>query len=59
MRVAAFHRQSDPLEKVHEFLDYFSTTTEKNKANSCLLGNLAQELAQTHPRFQRKCADRF
>jgi hypothetical protein len=28
-------------------------------AQSCLLGNLAQELAHTHPRFRASCDEKF
>ncbi len=59
MSRAAFHRQRDPLERFHEVLDFFASQAASTRANSCLLGNVAQELAQTHPQFQRKCADRF
>jgi len=59
MARASFHREADPLEKFHGILDHFITLTSGPKPGSCLLGNVAQELAQTHPRFQRQCADRF
>ena len=56
---AEFIRESDPLERIHGLLDFVIATMKGSQAQSCLCGNLAQELAHTHPRFRASCDDKF
>jgi TetR/AcrR family transcriptional repressor of nem operon len=53
---AGFLRLTDPLARLHGLLDFTAqSVTGDEKTQSCLLGNLSQELSHTHPRIRRKC----
>jgi len=54
-----FVRLADPLEKIHGLLDFVIQSMKNPQAQSCLCGNLAQELAHTHPRFRASCDEKF
>ena len=56
---AEFTRLSDPLEKIHGLLDFIIKNMKGAQMQSCLCGNLAQELAHTHPRFRASCDEKF
>ena len=56
---AEFVRLADPLEKIHGLLDFLIQNMKGAQMQSCLCGNLAQELAHTHPRFRASCDDKF
>ena len=55
---AEFVRLADPLERIHGLLD-FIIKNMKGPLQSCLCGNIAQELAHTHPRFRASCDEKF
>jgi TetR/AcrR family transcriptional repressor of nem operon len=56
---AEFVKLADPLEKIHGLLDFIIQSMKSPQAQSCLCGNLAQELAHTHPRFRASCDEKF
>ena len=55
-----FNRLVDPLERLHGLLDFLG---EKmcggGKLQGCLMGNLTQELALTHPRIRMACEEKL
>ena len=47
----------DPLKQLHRMLDIMSGfTQEPDKVCTCVVGMLAQELAQSHPALREECA---
>ena len=56
---AEFVRFADPLERIHGLLDFIIQTMKGPQMQNCLCGNLAQELAHTHPRFRASCNEKF
>ena len=56
---AEFVRLSDPLDKIHGLLDFIIQSMKSAQTQNCLCGNLAQELAHTHPRFRASCDEKF
>lgn len=56
---AEFVRLADPLERIHGLLDFVIQKMNGPQAKSCLCGNLAQELAHSHPRFRSSCDEKF
>jgi TetR/AcrR family transcriptional repressor of nem operon len=57
---AKFMQLADPLERLHGFLDFFSENmVGSGKMQGCLMGNLTQELALTHPRMRAQCGEKF
>jgi TetR/AcrR family transcriptional repressor of nem operon len=56
---AEFVRLADPLEKIHGLLDFLIKSMKGPQMQSCLCGNLAQELAHTNPRFRASCDEKF
>jgi TetR/AcrR family transcriptional repressor of nem operon len=56
---AKFVKLADPLEKIHGLLDFVIQSMKSPQTQSCLCGNLAQELAHTHPRFRASCDEKF
>jgi TetR/AcrR family transcriptional repressor of nem operon len=60
MRQSPFLRKSDPLERVYGTVDFMIRMSKDPKIpKSCLLGNFAQELSETHPEIRSLCAKRF
>lgn len=57
MRAGGFAQLKDPLARVHGLLDHISAHTRECAADSCLVGNLTQEIALTHPAIQ-ECGNR-
>jgi TetR/AcrR family transcriptional repressor of nem operon len=57
---APFFKKSDPLQRAYGYVD-FMIQMSRNAAseNSCLLGNFAQELSDTHPVIRSQCAKHF
>jgi len=50
----------DPLDRLYGFLDFMITGVKNPEApRSCLMGNLTQELSQTHSEIRSVCADNF
>jgi len=60
IRQAPFFKKSDPLQQAYGYVD-FMIRMSKNAVseNSCLLGNFAQELSDTHPEIRSLCAQHF
>lgn len=57
---AEFTRITDPLERLHGFLDFMIQMVRRGPlSQGCLMGNLTQELAHTHPAIRQKCEARF
>lgn len=57
---AEFTRLTDPLERLHGFLDFMTQMVKRGPlSQGCLMGNLTQELAHTHPAIREKCEARF
>ncbi len=51
---------TDPLERVSGFIDYFIEVAHNPTVKQgCLLGNFAQELADTYPEIRNVCAKWF
>ena len=57
---AHFLKKKDPLHRLYGYLD-FMIEIVRNPAyeSACLLGNLAQELSDTHPEIRARCASHF
>lgn len=57
---APFRKYSDPLRRIYGFIDYFIEISQNPAIEqSCLLGNFAQEVSDTHPAIRKICADCF
>ncbi len=57
---ARFVEIEDPLARLHGYLDLFvALAREPRIEKSCLFGNFAQEIAATHPRLRKTCAQGF
>ena len=57
---AEFNKSSDPLERLYEFLDFIAQAgCGPGQVQGCLIGNLTQELANTHPQFRACCAEKL
>ena len=57
---APFVEIEDPLARLHGYLDLFvALAREPRIEKSCLFGNFAQEIAATHPRLRKTCAQGF
>jgi len=57
---APFNQLEDPLDSILGMLDFFAEkATDPNGPKACLVGNLAQELAQTHPAIRGCCEESF
>lgn len=60
MEDAPFTRHDDPLEQVYGYLDFvIGMSREPSLANGCLLGNLAQEIHDSHPGLNSHCHECF
>lgn len=58
--VASSPEESDPLKRVYAYIDQFIRISKDPQIlKSCLYGNLAQELFQTHPRITERCGHGF
>ena len=56
----AFGGNRDPLEQINAYLDLLLEGARKTRCRGgCLLGNLAQELSDTHEGFRRRLARAF
>lgn len=57
---AAFLDEVDPLKRLHAFLDFMiEMAQDPTTPKSCLVGNFAQELSETHPALRAQCAQHF
>ncbi len=57
---AAFHKLSDPLKRVYGYIDFMAKMSrDSSSMPSCLLGNFAQDLSDTHPRLLAHCGRHF
>ncbi len=55
-----FLKMRDPLQRVYGYLDFLIEMSKSPAAPpSCLLGNFAQELSNTHPKIRTQCATYF
>jgi TetR/AcrR family transcriptional regulator, transcriptional repressor for nem operon len=53
-------RWRDPLKRVYGYVDFMIKLSREPSAQlSCLLGNFAQELSDTHPKLRAQCARHF
>lgn len=53
-------KRSDPLQRLYGWVDSAVEASKSPMAQKgCLLGNFAQELSDTHPKFRSQCAQRF
>lgn len=60
LQEAPFNALEDPLERLHGYLDLFVALADDPEVeNSCLFGNLAQEVAPTNPALRASCWDGF
>ena len=51
-------KEADPLKRVYGFLD-FMMEMARGTSRACLLGTMAQELSDTHPKIRAICAVGF
>jgi len=49
----------DPLDRVLGYLDFFIEYSEAPGPKSCLMGNFAQELSETHPELRASCGEKM
>jgi TetR/AcrR family transcriptional regulator, transcriptional repressor for nem operon len=57
---AGLEKISDPLDRFHALLDCFAGMARHPQfPKACLVGNLTQELSQTHPEIRACCAESF
>ncbi len=49
----------DPLQRIFYFIDLIIEDLKKAPSNSCLFGNLAQELSYTHEQLRKECDAAF
>ena len=51
--------EKDPLKRIYGLLDCLITMAKKSGGRGCLLGSMAQELAETHPEIRSICLKSF
>lgn len=57
---APFQKEKNPLRRIYLFIDFFlDKSRDPSFAQSCLLGNLAQELSRTHSVVRVRCSEHF
>lgn len=61
-KAAPYGKLADPLDRVYGCLDFLAQLSRKMFENpdlpaGCLIGNLAQELSNTHPDIRAQCAE--
>jgi len=56
---APFRRHRDPLRRVYGYLDFLSDLSRKPGPRGCLLGVMAQELADTDEAVRTACSECF
>lgn len=60
IREGPFLKKSDPLERVYGYVDFIILISQDPRTpKSCLLGNFAQELSNTHSGIRASCARLF
>jgi len=60
LAAAGLNEVSDPLERLHTLLEFLGASVRDTaEVQGCLMGNLAQELAVTHPRIRSRCDEKF
>lgn len=60
MQESPAQKKRNPLERVYGCVDFAIEMSKSPMAQKgCLLGNFAQELSDTHPKFRSQCAQRF
>jgi len=60
LRAASFQSEADPLDRLFGILDFIlGMVADPNSPKSCLLGNFAQEISETHPGLREICDRRF
>ena len=52
-------QEQDPLKRVYGFLDFVIEFGKKNAGKGCLLGSMAQEMAETSPEIRAICSRGF
>jgi TetR/AcrR family transcriptional repressor of nem operon len=59
-RLAPFHQEKDPLDRVLGYIDCLIEVSRNPMAGrGCLLGTFVQELSETHPKIRDVCAGCF
>ncbi len=57
---APFMKKSDPLQRLNGYIDFMiEGSKDPSRRTSCLLGNFAQVLSDTHPEIRTQCAAHF
>ena len=57
---APFMKKSDPLQRLYGYIDFMiAVSKDPARRTSCLLGNFAQVLSDTHPEIRTQCAAHF
>jgi len=57
---APFTELADPLVRLHGYLDHFVVLArDPGVPNSCLFGNVSQEMAPVHPALRARCGEGF
>lgn len=57
---APFLKKKDPLHRLYGYLDFMvEKFSDPANEKSCLLGNFAQELSDSHPEIRARCAVHF
>ena len=51
--------EKDPLKRVYGFLDFMVETVRKSAGKGCLMGSMAQEMAETNAEIRSICAAGF
>ena len=60
MQEAPFLKEADPLKRVYGYVDFIIQMSQDPRApKSCLVGNFAQELSNTHSEIRTSCARMF
>ncbi len=60
MRQEVAERESDPLKRVHGYVEFaVKLSREPEARRGCLLGTFAQELSDTNPSMRSQCAKAF
>ncbi|MBI1806251.1 MAG: TetR/AcrR family transcriptional regulator [Ignavibacteria bacterium] len=55
-----FYSKKDPVARVLGMVDFFiEAITDPNTPNSCVIGNMTQELAETNARIRSACCEKF
>ena len=59
MRSGCCQEEKDPLKRIYNFLDFMIDKVRKNGGKGCLVGSMAQELADSNPEIRAICGKAF